>query len=140
MNPAEREIVRKAELAAMGPRDAVALLADVCLDIRRLVNEGDLHAADGVLAGMTSGTARLISLALAGDIDRRSEDPSGVADLIARKEREFIAALVKEDARLDLAREQAEKIAAAGNQRFRDQAFIRKLQAARVRRGGDGAW
>lgn len=136
MKAAEREIVRKAELAAMGPRDAVALLAEVSFAIRNLVNEGDLQAADGVLAAMTSGTARVVAIALAGDLDRRSEDPS-VADLIALKEREFVAMLAREDERLDLARAEAEKIATSTNTKFVDRAFLRRMHDARVRDGGD---
>lgn len=142
MTAEQREIVRKAELAAMGPPDAIVLLAEVCGQIRGMVNAGDLHRADAVLAGMTSGTSRVVALALAGDLDKLIQEDSGkLADLLAQKEHEFVAARAREGERLDLARDEAEKISVAGNQRFRQKTFLRKMhEIRRCGDGGDGSW
>lgn len=140
MTRRQKDLVRLAELSALGPPDAVVLLAEVAGAIRGMVREGRLHDADAVLASMNASTARVVAMALAGDLDRIPQEDSGeLADLLARIEREYVTALAREDSRLDLARVEAEKISTGRNSRFIDQAFIRKMHEVRRRRmGGEG--
>ncbi len=140
MTRRERDLVRRAELAALGVPDAAELLSAVVAELRSMVTDGSVNRADAVLSAMLPSTARLLTLCALGDLDRQEgREDSGsngiVVDLLTRMENDYSRTLDREDMRLDLARDTSKKISAEAGERLaarqRDRTFLDKLHARR---------
>ena len=135
MTARERRVVRTAELAALNPSDATALLASVVDELRGM----NVPEADRVLASMLPSTSRLVAITALKDLDRqRPEDPDGpLGDLLARHERSYVEALERELVGEFDARQRASEIAADVEQhmaaRQRDRDFLARMHTRRGR-------